>query len=42
MTSLHVAAKKGESIEIVQYLLNKGADINIKDDKGVIETILLN
>ena len=42
MTPLHVAAKKGESLEIVEYLIRKGAasDINIKNDNGVNETIL--
>ena len=41
MTPLHVAAEKGESLDIVKYLIDKGADINIKDDNGVSETILL-
>ena len=35
MTPLHVAAKKGECIEIVIKLKDKGADINIKDNNGV-------
>ena len=39
MTPLHVAANKGESLEIVEYLIHKGADINIKDYNGVSETI---
>ena len=34
-TSLHVAAKKGECLEIVKILKHKGADMNIKDDNGV-------
>ena len=40
MTPLHVAAEKGESLEIVEYLIGGGADINIKNDNGVSETIL--
>ena len=39
MTPLHVAAEKGECREIVEYLINKGTDINIKDYNGVSETI---
>ena len=39
MTPLHVAAEKGDRLEIVEYLSNKGADINIKDYSGVSETI---
>ena len=39
MTPLHVAAKKGESLDIVEYLIDKGADINIKDYNGVSESI---
>ena len=41
MSPLHVAAKKGECREIVEYLINKGTDINIKDYNGVSETIVL-
>ena len=41
MTSLHVAAKKGECLEIVKLLVAKGADINIKDNNGVSVTVLL-
>ena len=41
MTSLHVAAKTGESFEMVNFLIYKEADINIKDDNGVSETVLL-
>ena len=37
MTFLHVAAKKGECIEIVKKLIQKGADINIQDKNGVSE-----
>ena len=37
MTPLHVAAERGHS-EIVKYLSDKEADINIKDDGGVSET----
>ena len=39
MTPLHVAAEKGESLEIVKYLIDRGADINIKNNNGVNETI---
>ena len=42
MTPLHVAAKKGDRLELVDYLLDKGADINIKDYSGVSDTTLLN
>lgn len=41
MTCLHVAAKMGESLEIVKLLIGKGVDINILDDSGVSETVLL-
>ena len=41
MTPLHVAAKKGECPKIVKYLIDKGTDINIKDNNGVSETIVL-
>ena len=41
MTPLHVAAAKGDRLNIVKYLISKGADINIKDYNGVSETILL-
>ena len=41
MTSLHVAAKKGEALEIVELLVSKGAAINIQDYNGVSETVLL-
>ena len=34
MTPLHVAAEEGKH-GIVGYLVRKGADINIKDRKGV-------
>ena len=40
MTPLHVAAEKGESLDIVEYLISKEADINITDDNGVSETTL--
>ena len=39
-TPLHVAASKGRDY-IVECLVNKGADMNIKDKTGVCETILL-
>ena len=35
MTPLHVAAEKGHFEEIVGYLVDKGAMINAKDNKGV-------
>ena len=35
MTPLHLAAESGH-IKIVNYLVDKGADINIQDDNGVI------
>ena len=35
MTPLHVAAKKGESLEIVKYLIRNGADINIQNENKV-------
>ena len=38
MTSLHVAAKRGECIEIVKKLIQKGANIDIQDNNGVSET----
>ena len=41
MTPLHVAAEKGDRLDIVKYLCEKGADINIKDQSGVSEIILL-
>ena len=41
MTSLHVAAKKGESLDIVEYLIKKGANINVTDYNGVRLCILL-
>ena len=35
MTPLHVAAKKGDRLDIVEYLIGKGANINIEDYSGV-------
>ena len=35
MTPLHLAAESGR-IKILNYLVDKGADINIQDDNGVI------
>jgi len=40
MTPLHVAAKKGESLDIVEYLIHKGADINIQNNNEVKKTTL--
>ena len=37
MTALHVAAERGHS-EIVKYLGDKEADINIRNNDGVSET----
>ena len=37
MTPLHVEAEKGDRLEIVKYLCEKGADISIKDCSGVSE-----
>ena len=34
MTPLHVAAERG-FVKIVDYLVSKGADIDIKDENGV-------
>ena len=36
-----MAADKGERREIVEYLIDKGTDINIEDYNGVSETIVL-
>ena len=41
MTHLHVAAEKGDSLDVVEYLIKNGADINIIDYSGVSETTLL-
>ena len=41
MTPLHVAAKKGECRTIMEYLIDKGTDINIQDHNGVSETVKL-
>ena len=40
MTSLHVAAEKGECIGIVKCLIVKGADINIKGDNEVSTIVM--
>ena len=40
MTPLHVAAQRGERISIVEYLVDKGADINIEDDNGVSKMVI--
>ena len=42
MTPLHLAAKKGGRSNIVNHLVDKGANVNIQDTHfGVSETILL-
>lgn len=35
ITALHIAAERGH-IKIVEYLADKGADIDIQDKKGVL------
>ena len=40
MTPLHVAAERGERIRIVNYLVDQGADINIKDNNGVSKIVI--
>ena len=35
MTPLHVAAKRGVNSDIMKYLVDNKADINIKDNYGV-------
>ena len=35
MTPLHVAVERGDRINILKYLLKKGAEIDITDDYGV-------
>ena len=40
MTPLHVAAKKGESLDIVEHLIHRGADINIQNNNKVNKTTL--
>ena len=40
MTPLHMAAEKGDRLNIVKYLIGEEADINIKDYSGVSETQL--
>ena len=40
MSPLHVAAERGERISIVNYLVDKGADINIKNDNGVSKMVV--
>ena len=39
-TPLHVAASSGRDYT-VEWLVKKGADVNIKNETGVHETILL-
>ena len=38
MTPLHVAAEEGR-YKIMGYLVSKGADINVKDNKGVSKAL---
>ena len=40
MTPLHVAAEKGESLKIVKYLIDKGADIDSQNNNKVNKTTL--
>ena len=40
MTPLHVAAQRGDRISIMEYLVDQGADINIKDDNEVRKTVV--
>ena len=35
MTPLHVAVERGDRINIMKYLLNKGAAIDVTDKHGV-------
>ena len=37
-TALHLASKGGHGLT-VQFLVDNGADVNIKDDCGVSETL---
>jgi len=39
-TPLHVASFRGNT-ETVEYIVEKGADVNIKDDQGVSESMRL-
>ena len=38
MTPLHVAAERG-FVKIVDYLIDKGADIDVQNENGVIRTV---
>ena len=38
MTPFHVAAERGRCEEILEHLLSKGGDIDIKNDDGVSDT----
>ena len=40
MTPLHVATQRGDRISIVNYLVDQGADINIKDENGVSKILI--
>ena len=40
MTPLHVATQRGDRISIVNYLVDKGADINKKDNNGVSKMVI--
>ena len=42
MTPLHVAAERGVNSDIVKYLVDKEADINIKDNNGVSTVLTRN
>ena len=39
MAPLHVAAERGDRISMVNYLVDQGADINIKGDNRVSKIV---
>ena len=41
MTPFHVAAERGRCEEILEHLLSKGGDIDIKNDDGVSDTVYI-
>ena len=42
MTPLHVAAERGGRFNILKYLADSEADINIKDNDGVSVLLVVN